>query len=66
MPTSSDIGMVTPSACGSSVQRIRPAVPQVTPLASRLSRYSITGGSTRRNVKISSARKNGGRISLKT
>jgi hypothetical protein len=66
MPTSSAIGMVSPRAWGTSSQRMWAAVLHVMPLARRFSSWSIIGGRTRRNVKIKSARRTGGRISRST
>src|SRR5262249_41280346 len=62
-PTSSAIGMVSPSACGMRVIIIRSATPQGTPLATSASSCSMNGGISRMKVKISSDRNSGGRIS---
>jgi hypothetical protein len=62
-PTRRAIGIVRPSAWGPNNKMMWPTVCHGTPLATSFSISFIRGGSSRMNVKMRSARKNGGRIS---
>src|SRR5262249_14667075 len=63
MPSSSAIGIVIPSACGTSVRITRKTIAQATPFAISCSAFCRIGGMIRTNVSSSSHRKKGSTIS---
>jgi hypothetical protein len=65
-PVKSDIGIVTPRPWGMSVRMMRPAACHVTPLATSVSSWRMTGGISSRNVNTTSDRRNGGITSRMT
>ena len=64
--TSSAIGMVSPSACGSRVTMTWATVSQGTPLAIIVSAWAMMKGMTRMKVRTSSASTKGARVSRST